>query len=102
MSIDETNEDFQESLRLAEKLGGIYKNDIIIDDRLYERPATRMVQMEKLGIPIMIILGKAYNESKKLEIQNRITKEVLKLSLEDTLEYIEKCYKNISIQQHGE
>jgi len=65
-------EDFKES---AEK---IYKNlsqnwDVILDDR-EERPGVKFKDMDLIGIPLQIILGKSYEKNKELEVKIRKTR----------------------------
>uniref|UniRef100_A0A7V6CDC0 Proline--tRNA ligase n=1 Tax=Thermodesulfobacterium geofontis TaxID=1295609 RepID=A0A7V6CDC0_9BACT len=66
-------EDFKES---AEK---IYKNlsqnwDVILDDRK-ERPGVKFKDMDLIGIPLQVILGKSYEKNKELEVKIRKTGE---------------------------
>jgi len=57
----------------------IYQNlsqkwDVILDDR-DERPGVKFKDMDLIGIPIQIILGKTYEKNRKIEIKIRKTGE---------------------------
>jgi len=57
----------------------IYKNlsqnwDVILDDR-EERPGVKFKDMDLIGIPLQVILGKSYEKNKELEVKIRKTGE---------------------------
>jgi len=79
-------EDFKEN---AEK---IYKNlsqnwDVILDDR-EERPGVKFKDMDLIGIPLQIILGKNYEKNKELEVKIRKTGERKYIKIEELENFI--------------
>jgi prolyl-tRNA synthetase len=79
-------EDFKEN---AEK---IYKNlsqnwDVILDDR-EERPGVKFKDMDLIGIPLQVILGKGYEKNKELEIKIRKTGERKYIKIEELENFV--------------
>jgi prolyl-tRNA synthetase len=79
-------EDFKEN---AEK---IYKNlsqnwDVILDDR-EERPGVKFKDMDLIGIPLQVILGKGYEKNKELEVKIRKTGERKYIKIEELENFV--------------
>jgi prolyl-tRNA synthetase len=79
-------EDFKE---IAEK---VYKNlsqnwDVILDDR-EERPGVKFKDMDLIGIPLQIILGKSYEKNRELEVKIRKTGERKYIKIEELENFV--------------
>lgn len=79
---------------LKEEGESIYKKlqnryEVLFDDR-DERPGVKFNDMDLVGIPLQIILGKTYKEKRELEIKVRKTGERLYTNFENLEETIEK------------
>jgi prolyl-tRNA synthetase len=70
----------------------IYKNlsqnwDVILDDR-EERPGVKFKDMDLIGIPLQIILGKSYEKNKELEVKIRKTGERKYIKIEELENFV--------------
>jgi len=70
----------------------IYKNlsqnwDVILDDR-EERPGVKFKDMDLIGIPLQVILGKGYEKNKELEIKIRKTGERKYIKIEELENFV--------------
>jgi prolyl-tRNA synthetase len=83
---DETLMKFIEKidLGLTEK-----KYDVFIDDR-DERPGFKFKDADLLGFPVRIVVGKKGFEANEIEVVNRKTKEVQKISPDQVIAAVEK------------
>ena len=63
--------------------------DVLFDDR-QERPGVKFNDMELLGIPVQIIIGRKFLETRQLEIKIRKTGEVFAMSVVEIEEFL-KC-----------
>ncbi len=70
------------------------KWEVLFDDR-DERPGVKFKDMDLVGIPIQIILGKAYQERNELEVKIRKTGERIHISPEKLEALIEEKAKEI-------
>jgi len=80
-----------------EKAEEIYLNlgeicDVIIDDR-DERPGVKFKDMDLIGIPVQVILGKSFEKSGEVEVKLRKTGERLYLKPEEVKNFVEKFKK---------
>lgn len=84
----------EEGERLYQRLSARY--EVLFDDR-NERPGVKFKDMDLVGIPLQIILGKNYQEKGELEIKVRKTGERIYAkpeNLEETLEKIKERLLN--------
>jgi len=70
----------------------IYKNlsqnwDVILDDR-EERPGVKFKDMDLIGIPLQVILGKGYEKNKELEVKIRKTGERKYIKIEELENFV--------------
>lgn len=65
--------------------------DTLLDDR-NERPGVKFNDMELIGIPIRITIGKKLKDG-MIEYQERDKKDVIELKVDDVVDYIEKKVK---------
>lgn len=70
----------------------IYKNlsqkwDVILDDR-EERPGVKFKDMDLIGIPLQIILGKTYEKNREVEVKIRKTNERKYIKPEDLENFV--------------
>jgi prolyl-tRNA synthetase len=82
----------EELFGLAEKIHDDLENagyEVLFDDR-DERPGVKFNDMELLGIPISITLGKKFLENRNLEIKIRKTGEVFYKTVEDLKGFLEE------------
>lgn len=67
-----------------------HKFDVILDDR-NERPGVKFKDMELIGIPYRITVGRGIKEG-KLEWTDRYTSEKIEITIEDVYSEIEKVF----------
>lgn len=95
VSIVLINSNDEQQLSLATKLYDTLDSlgiDVILDDR-DERPGVKFKDMDLIGIPIRITVGKKANEG-MVEYKLRASQDVLEYSLEEVIEEIQKlCQK---------
>ncbi|MCP4482354.1 MAG: proline--tRNA ligase [bacterium] len=80
----------KELLELSEKLyADLNKEgyDVLFDDRK-ERPGVKFNDMELLGVPVMIIVGKKYLKTNQLELKIRKTGEVVEKNLVEIFNFL--------------
>jgi prolyl-tRNA synthetase len=66
-------------------------DEVVIDDRTSMTIGKRLLDMKKLGIPHVIVIGsKATEENPIVEVHNLNSNEVLNLSVNDALNYVVK------------
>lgn len=68
--------------------------DVILDDR-DERPGFKFKDADLIGMPIRIVIGKKGFDQKQIEIVNRKTKEVIKVSPDQVIETCIKIHKEL-------
>lgn len=69
-------------------------SEVIIDDRTSLTIGKRLLDMKKLGIPHLIVIGsKAMEENLLVEVYNLNSNEILNLSSNDALNYVVKACK---------
>ncbi len=61
--------------------------EVLMDDR-DERPGVKFKDADLLGMPLRVVVGKRGLDNKEIEIVERKTKEVRKLSLDQVLEFL--------------
>ncbi|CAG9809000.1 unnamed protein product [Chironomus riparius] len=78
----------------------IYNNlshldDIIIDDRTHMTIGKRLMDMKKLGIPYLIVIGSksADSQNPSIEVHDLKNNYVNDMSINDAINYVEKCLK---------
>lgn len=74
-------------LRITEMLyKGLIENglDVLIDDR-EERPGVKFKDADLIGIPVHIIIGEKTLKDNQIEIKDRRTKEIRKVSIENAV-----------------
>ncbi len=93
VSIVYLKENFKE---IAENLyQNLLKNwDVILDDRP-ERPGVKFKDIDLIGVPLQIIIGKTYEEKKQIEIKIRKTQERKCLALEKIEDFIKEFSNEI-------
>ncbi|HCE80479.1 proline--tRNA ligase [Thermodesulfobacterium commune] len=64
------------------------KWDVLLDDR-DERPGVKFNDLDLIGVPLQIILGKAFEEKGEVEIKQRKTGERVYLKLEEVENYVQ-------------
>ncbi len=79
---------------LYEELSKIW--DVILDDREDERPGVKFKDLDLIGVPIQIILGKRFETSQEVEIKIRKTGERKFVTLGKVVEFI-KDFENEKI-----
>lgn len=81
-------------IELAENLYGMFsKNwDTLFDDRP-ERPGVKFKDLDLIGVPLQIILGKTFEEKGEIEIKIRRTGERKSLKLEEVEKFVEDFEK---------
>lgn len=66
-------------------------NDVAIDDRISMTIGKRLIEMKKLGIPYIIVIGgKSIEENPTVEVHNLISNEIINLSVNDAINYVLK------------
>ncbi|MCI4625839.1 MAG: proline--tRNA ligase [Candidatus Magnetoovum sp. WYHC-5] len=65
--------------------------DTLVDDR-NERPGVKFKDADLIGIPYQLVLGAKSLKENHVEIKNRKTKEITKVSVDDTLKIIKNDY----------
>ncbi|KAL6068810.1 prolyl-tRNA synthetase [Balamuthia mandrillaris] len=50
-----------------------FKGEVLLDDRDYETPGSKMKQAQLLGLPCTVIVGKAYKNNGQVEVEVRRT-----------------------------
>lgn len=73
-------------------------NEVVLDDRFGLSFGTRIRDAELIGYPCIVIVGKTYQQTGKVEIQNRWTGERVATSLNDALDRVEAILSQ-SVQQ---
>jgi prolyl-tRNA synthetase len=69
-------------------------DDVAVDDRVSMTIGKRLLDMKKLGIPFILVIGsKACDENPKIEVHNLATNEISYLSVSDALNYVLKYCK---------
>lgn len=88
----------KEEAMVGELGNGIYQillehlsNEVVMDDRTSMTIGKRLMDMKKLGIPHIIVIGsKSMDENQTVEVHNLNSNEVLNLSVNDALNYVVK------------
>lgn len=76
---------------LANNLG----NDVVIDDRTSMTIGKRFLDMKKLGIPYILIIGtKSMDENPTIEVHSLKSNEIINLSVNDAISFIIKSISN--------
>lgn len=69
-------------------------DDVAVDDRDSMTIGKRLLEMKKLGIPFIVVIGsKVCDENPTIEIHNLAKNEISHLSVVEALNYILKCCK---------
>ena len=72
----------------------LYKNlishgiEVLLDDRLDQSPGAKFSEMDLIGVPIQVIVGKTYTESQSFEVKDRRTGERMQMSMEKILDFL--------------
>lgn len=67
------------------------KDDVAIDDRSSMTIGKRLIDMKKLGIPYVIVVGaKSIDENPTVEVHNLNSNEVVNLNVSDAINYVLK------------
>ena len=85
----------EEQVKVAEELYTKLKNigiDVLLDNR-DERPGVKFKDMDLIGIPLRITIGKKINEN-LVEIKERTKKEFRLVNLEEVIDYTKDHIKN--------
>jgi len=77
---------------LYHKLNSIscFKNEILFDDRLKERPPIRLYDVSRFGVPYAIIYGKDFIDSGVIELQDRANGKMTKVTEQEAIAFLEK------------
>ena len=84
---------YEEQVKIANDLYEFckeHKFDVILDDR-NERPGVKFKDMELIGVPYRITVGRCIKEG-KLEWTDRYTGEKTEIAIEDVYSEIEKVF----------
>ena len=73
----------------------LFKDEVMYDDRILERPALKLRAASVIGIPVTIVVGKEYNEKGLIEvrIRNNDGNSEQFLTLEETYRLLESMNK---------
>jgi prolyl-tRNA synthetase len=67
-------------------------DDVAVDDRGSMTIGKRLLEMKKLGIPFILVIGsKACDENPTIEVHNLARNEISHLSVSEALNYVLKC-----------
>jgi prolyl-tRNA synthetase len=87
----------EELTKIAEQIYSDLQNfgyDVLFDDR-NERPGVKFNDMELLGIPVSITIGKKFIETGNLEIKIRKTGEVFAKTIVELKDFVENISKKL-------
>lgn len=65
-----------------------FRNDVMFDDRLRERPPVKLKDASLLGYPFVIVFGKSFVNDGTVELQVRKTGEKMHLKPSDIMDFI--------------
>ena len=69
--------------------------DVLLDDR-DQSPGSKLKDADLAGMPIQVVIGKVWDQSRQLEISMRVTKEKVQVATEDLVPTIQKLLDNLS------
>ena len=64
--------DLLDNPQTGSRSSGIEKLDVILDDRKDQRPTKKLNDADLIGYPVIVVLGKVWNEKKLVEVQCRM------------------------------
>jgi len=85
----------EEQVRIAENIYNELKElgiDVLFDNR-DERPGVKFKDMDLIGIPLRITVGKKINDN-LVELKERSSKEFIDISIDEVIDYVSKYVKN--------
>ena len=69
--------------------------EVLLDDR-DQSPGSKLKDADLVGIPVQVVIGKAWQRNQQLEVCSRATKERLTVHAEALIEVIDKLLDNVS------
>ncbi|KAL0478363.1 proline tRS [Acrasis kona] len=94
------NKHYEEGVDLYKKLSNLtfFKNQLILDDRLQERPFSKINTSTSLGIPITVVIGKDFMNNQLLEVivRKKGEEDVRKMSKEELLDMCSNLSKSFN------